>query len=550
MFLRLVCALAIFGSLVFAITPSQAADALVKPLPTPDMSRIEQARANEVVKARVEFEKVRVKLVGDKLAEAYALMGSAYASNGFYDAAAVAIEDAMVLAPKDGRWVYTRGILARAQKQDAIAQNYFDLAFTLNQEYLPIRIAVVRAKLGNGDLAGARKLLADYVTTHKDQALPYAMLGEISLREKHYPEAVEQTRRALAIEPSATHLYATLADAEAAVGNAKGAADARAKAGTVEPVLLDPLGQGLLGLPMVGVAAAPANPVAGDVDAAMRGLATRDYASARQHLDSALKLRPNDSTLLALYSRVESAAGNLAAAKSRAAAAITADPKNALAYLSQGTALEMSSDDAGAQQAYDRAIRLDEKFAEPHMLLGMLLMRAGRNDDAAVQFRTVVKFDPNNGEAWVRLVAAEVASGKCAAGLREVSDALAKPQYNKGLPQLLVRLASTCPAATAEQRRHALNDAAIMYRDAESPVLSETYALALAANGKWKDAVSTQEAAIFLLLRSRDRASVPAYKEVLEQLRAHKVPERPWLASSPVFHPPRPTPDVAPAPAK
>ncbi|MEO7064072.1 MAG: tetratricopeptide repeat protein [Dokdonella sp.] len=548
MSLRLVCALAFFGSLVFATVPSRAADALVKPLPNPDMSRIAPARANEVVKARVEFEKVRVKLVGDKLAEAYALMGSAYASNGFYDAAAVAIEDAMVLAPKDGRWVYTRGILARAQKQDAIAQNYFDLAFSLNQEYLPIRIAVVRAKLGNGDLAGARKLLADYVANHKDQALPYAMLGDISLREKHYPEAIEQTRRALAIDPSATRLYATLADAEAGAGNAKGAAEARAKAGTVEPMLLDPLGQGLLGLPVAGAAAVPADLVTGDVDAAMRGLATRDYASARQHLDTALKVRPNDSTLLALYSRVESAAGNLVAAKSRAAAAIAADPKNALGYLSQGTALEMSDDDAGAQRAYEQAVRIDEKFAEPHMLLGMLLMRNGRNDDAAVQFREVVKFDSNHGEAWVRLVAADVAAGKCATGLREVGDALAKPQHDKGLPQLFARLASTCPAATAEQKRRALNDAAIMYRDAESPVISETYALALAANGKWADAVSTQEAALFLVLRSRDRAAVPAYKQVLEQLRAHKLPERPWLASSPVFHPLRPTPDVAPAP--
>ena len=549
MSLRILCVLAIFGSLVFVTTPSQASDAMVKPLPNPDLSHLSSAKANEIVNARVAFEKVRVKLVGDKLAEAYALIGSAYASNGFYEAAVVAIEDAMTLAPKDGRWVYTRGILARAQKHDAIAQNYFDLAFTLNQEYLPIRIAVVRTKLANGDLAGAQKLLTDYVAKHKDQALPFAMLGDIALREKRYPQAVEQTRRALAIEPSATRLYATLADAEAGAGNAKAAAEYRAKAGNVEPVLLDPLGQGLLGLPMQGVTAAPADPVASDVDAAMRGLATRDYASARRHLDSALKRHPNDSTLLALYSRVESASGNLAAAKSRAAAAIAADPKNALGYLSQGTVLEMSADDAGADRAYEQAIRINEKFAEPRMTLGMLQMRLGRNADAANQFRAVVKFDPNNGEAWVRLVAAEVASGKCSAGLREVGDALAAPKHDKGLPQLFSRLASTCPAATAEQKRRALNDSAIMYRDAESPVISETYALALAANGKWADAVSTQEAAIFLLLRARDRDSVPAYKQVLEQLRAKKLPDRPWLANAPVFHPQRPTPDVRPAPA-
>src|SRR5690606_5140132 len=112
----------------------------------------------------------------------------------------------------------------------------------------------------NGDFDGARKLLSDYVARHTDQAVPYAMLGEIALKQKRYAEAIEQTQRALAIEPKANALYATLAEAQAGAGNAQAAAEARAKAGNVAPLLVDPLGDGLLGRPAAATTAGAAAP--------------------------------------------------------------------------------------------------------------------------------------------------------------------------------------------------------------------------------------------------------------------------------------------------
>ncbi|HEX7769917.1 MAG TPA: hypothetical protein VF422_07795, partial [Dokdonella sp.] len=133
----LVLALALFaGSTVVA------AEALLKPVPTPDLSRLPAAKAEDLRLTRTTFDVKQKALIGPALAEAYALLGAAYASNGFDAIADVALENASLLAPEDGRWVYARGVLARKQKQAAVAQNFFDLALQLDEDYLPIRVAV------------------------------------------------------------------------------------------------------------------------------------------------------------------------------------------------------------------------------------------------------------------------------------------------------------------------------------------------------------------------------------------------------------------------
>lgn len=543
MSIRPVLAAVLAAAFVF-VAPLVHADAEIKTIPTPDVSKLPPARAQVLKETRADFDKIRPTLVGNPLAEAYALMGSAYARDGFYDAAAIALDDAALLEPKDGRWVYAQGIIARAQKREAVAQNYFELAFGLDKEYLPIRITIARSKFNNGDFDSARALLNEYVAKHTDQAAPYALLGEIALRQKRYAEAVEQTQRALALDPKATRLYANLADAQAGAGDAKAATASRAKAGNVAPALADPLGDGLLG----ETPATAARPATGNADMAVLALASHQYDVARQKLDLALKQDPKNAPLLALYARVEAAAGNLGAAKSRAAAAIAVDPSNGLAQLSQGVAMEMAADDSGAQHAYEQAVRVDAKLAEARLRLGSLLMRTGRSDEAATQFRALVQLNAADNESWSRLVAAYVVAGKCAAGLRDVNDVLAKDSKNPFLLQVFVRLASTCPAATADQKRGALEIGAKLYRQTPTAAVDEAYALALAANGKWDDAVATQRAAMFILVRNGMKTGLPPYREFLEMFQAHKVPLFPWTATAWMFHPKRLTPDPKPAP--
>jgi Flp pilus assembly protein TadD len=276
------------------------------------------------------------------------------------------------------------------------------------------------------------------------------------------------------------------------------------------------------------------------------------HEGARRKLDDALKQRPNDPTMLALYARVEAAAGNLAAAKTRAAAAVAAGRDNAVAHLSQGVALEMGNDDAGARRAYEEALVLDPKMQEAHSLLGDLLLRTGHPDEAATHYRVVVQQALTQPEHWMRLVAAYVEGGRCAMALRDVSDVLAADAGNTFVLQLFVRLASTCRAASAQERKGALEYGKKIYADAASAQNGEAYALALAANGQWDEAVKTQQAAMFLLVRNGLKGALTPYREVLKQLQAKQLPDRPWPATAAVYRPQRlaPNPTAAPARAK
>lgn len=540
----------------FAVAaPSLHADVALKPVPVPDLSKLPSAEAEELRKTRTSFDKGKDVLIGDALSESYFLLGAAYARSGLNEAAAAALADAAALSPNNGHWVYAQGIVAAAQRQDAAAAAFFERAYTLAPDYLPIRAALANRRMAAGDLDGARKLMEEYVAHHTQQAVPYAMLGDIALRQKRYADAVVQFDHALKIAPDANRLYAQLADAQAGAGDAKAASASRAKAGQKVPALEDPVGSRVLplrgGAPAAQGAQAqqPLDARSANMVEAMRMVATGQYDAARRTLDAALKTTPKDAILLALYSRIEASAGNLAAAQSRATEAIAADPKNAAGQYSLGVVREMNNDDAGAQRAYEEALRLDPKYAGARASLGNLFLRTGRNDAAAVQFRALAQAFPANSDAWAHLIAAQTLNGQCGGALKEINQALGKDANNADLLQFFVRLASTCPAASADEKRMALDYAGKLYRGRESEAIGEAYALALAANGKWDDAVKTQQGAMFIVLRGGDRQDLGMYREFLQQFQAHKVPDRPWPASAPIFHPQRAMPDPKPAAA-
>jgi len=100
------------------------AEALVKPLPTPDTSKLAPDVAKQLAQARANFDKEKVNLESNTLAVAYAEIGALYFRTGMLDVADIAFYDATQLAPNDARWIYLRGVLASgvAPKGDRLSQ--------------------------------------------------------------------------------------------------------------------------------------------------------------------------------------------------------------------------------------------------------------------------------------------------------------------------------------------------------------------------------------------------------------------------------------------
>lgn len=519
------------SSVLLAAACACGAEALLKPLPQPDPSRLPAAQAKDLLEARRAFDEVRVGLIGDALAEAYAQIGALYLRLGFDDVAAVAFYDAAQLAPKDPRWSYLEGVVARAQHRNADARVAFEAALARDKVYLPIRFRLADTLVDLGQADAAHALLAELVPQYPDRAIVYAVLGRLELRQKRYAEAITHLQQALKFEPEANALYADLAEAYAGSGDRERAAEARSKAGTHQPRLDDPLVAGIFGH---GPAESPPpTPLA----AAKRALDQRDFATARAYTEAALKEHPDDVDALALAARLDALLGKLAAAREEAARALALRPDSAAANLSQGMVYEFGGEEAKAYPYYVRALQADPGEPNARLLLGNALMRRRQYTEAAAQYRQLLQ-TTSTPEVEARLVAAEVAAGRCAEALAMVNRALAEHPQDGDRLQLFVRLASTCPAASAQERSKALDEARALYRRAPNAAHSTALALAEAAAGQFDEAQKSQAEAIYEALRVHDTARAALYRETMRQFVAHRLPDRPWPADHPYFQPP------------
>ena len=522
---RSACALAL------ALPLFVAAEALVKPLPTPDESKLSAEAKKELDDARAAFDKVKVNLVGDDLAAAYALAGAAYARAGFNDVAAIAFYDASQLAPKDGRWMYLRGVIARELKQTADARADFEAALAIDQLYLPIRMRLADTLEAQGDLDGARKLLEAGLEKFKNQSSLFAMLGRMEVKQKRYDAAIQHLSEALKLEPTALAINADLAAAYTGKGDTAAAQAAQAKAGPGQPSLADPLvagiyqhGPSLHGTPL---------------EQAKQLVAAAQLGPAREKTDEALKANPDDVEALALAARLDALLGKKELAQNEIGRALKLKPDSATANLSQGVVYEFAGDDAAAYAAYQKSARLDAKVADVQLLLAHAEMRRGHPTEALEHYRQLAALTSETPELTASMVAAQVTAGHCADALAHVNELLAKRSQDGDLMQIFVRLASTCPAAKPQERSMALDYGAALYKQRPNAAFSSALALAEAANGKFDEAQKFQAKAIYEAVRVGNKELADMYRTTMKQFDAKQVPDKPWPADHPYFKPGR-----------
>ena len=514
------------------------AEALVKPLPNPDLSKLPPEAAKQLREARAQFDKEKINLESEVLGAGYAQLGALYFRAGLLDVADIAFYDAHQLAPKDARWLYVRGVLANAQKRPADARANFEAALALDQNYLPIRYRLSDTLIELGDLDGAHQLLDAAFAQRKDIPVLPAMLGRLEIRQRHYAEAITHLQAALALEPQANALYKDLAEAYTGQGNAQAAKDAQAKAGAMPPSLADPLVASLFG-GGVATSAPSSPPLSGTpLQQARQLLAQRRFAQARDKVDEMLKTQPEDAEALALAARLDALFGESKHAMGEAEHALKLAPSSASTQLSAGMVYEFAGDEANARTHYQRAVQADPNQPDARLLLGNALMRHGDHAQAAEQYRQLAAIAPTNDNADARVAAALVAAGKCSDALADLNAKLAKRTQDGDLMQVFVRVTSTCPAASAAERAMALDYAQALYKQRPDAGDSSALALAQAANGKFDDAQKSQAEAIFQAVRTGDNANAKLYRETMQQFAAKQVPDRPWPAQHPYFQPP------------
>ncbi len=523
---------ALLGALFCA--PTVLAQGAIRPMPEPDLSALPANQRQVLLDVRKEFEAERGNLVGIYLAEAFAKLSGYYARFGVMTAAHAAIDNAIAVAPDDGRFPYLKGVYLLRENRLADARAQFAAALALDQDYLPIRYRLATAQVASGDLPGARATLEPVFKQRPELAPAPALLGDIALRQKRQADAASLFRTALKADPEATSLYAGLADALAAAGDARGAAEARAKAGPGLAVFADPLVDGIFG----------GGPRPVDADALALAEAGR-HADAIAMLDAGLKVAPSQPLLLAAKARVEADRGNAAAARQAIAEALRLAPKDPGVLLADGLIAELVGDRAMAERSYVAAITADPAKGEARLAYGLLLQRLGRHADALREFRELARLEGLVG--WRHAAAAASLANACAEVLREVGAAARANPRNGGIAQVHVRVAASCKEARDDDRRAALAVARRLYGQLPNAAHAEALAMASAAVGQFEDAFDYQMQAGFELMATGGESAALVRKPFVDAFKAKRAVTTPWPPADPLMAPPKLAPQVAAA---
>jgi len=134
-------------------------------------------------------------------------------------------------------------------------------------------------------------------------------------------------------------------------------------------------------------------------------------ADAVDHLETALRLKPDNALALLNLARIEEQRGNTEEAVARYRAALAIDPANTVALVNLGTLYAKTRRSEDAIAAYRQALgnpSPDDYLA--HNGMGVALMQLGRVGEAVEEFREAVRLRPDYGMARANLERALVMS--------------------------------------------------------------------------------------------------------------------------------------------
>lgn len=118
-----------------------------------------------------------------------------------------------------------------------------------------------------------------------------------------------------------------------------------------------------------------------------------NYEMALQYIDKAISMNPEKSRYLQYKANILDNAGRRQEAIEEISKYIEQNPDNAIGYYCRGRFKDHSSNIDGAIDDYNLSIALDDEYTYTHLNRGVLLRLQGREDEARVDFKKVIKLD-------------------------------------------------------------------------------------------------------------------------------------------------------------
>ncbi len=136
----------------------------------------------------------------------------------------------------------------------------------------------------------------------------------------------------------------------------------------------------------------------------------KNDAAAREHLLTALTLKPDLAAAHFLLSQIHARAGDLQKALDSAASAAELVPEDPLGWYNLGTIFYAGADYQNATRAFERAVGIQNNYANALFLLGLSYTKLDRDADALSVLKVVAALNPT--DAALGAIIANIRAGR------------------------------------------------------------------------------------------------------------------------------------------
>ncbi len=557
-------ALFLFGISVFPSTPAGESatvphsNAPLRPIPHPDLSRLESAAQQRIRDTRAELNSMAKagETSREALSQAYGQMGKLYHVQDFLGAAEMSYLNAQSLAPADFRWSYYLGHIYKNKGDLERSIAAYQQALQHQPDNVPAILGAAEGHLSLNRHERARPLFERALELDETCAPALVGMGKIASSRRQDKEEIRYFEAALALQPDVNNIHYLLAMSYRKQGDLD-----QARIHFQQVAMLERLrrGHATAGYP---------DPLMEALDdlttgwrhhwvRGMRAFGKGRFDEAVKEYRTSVALDPKNPIPLTDLGSALARMGDLKGAVREYAQALRASPGNPMLHYYLGTTLMGLQSEEEAAKHYQQAIGANPGFMEAHFQLANLLMRLRRYDDAVPHYAAVMELDsgfgsrtpessPAGGQIQQMSVLARFMRAMALVQLSRHEEALAI--LEKGLQvfpghadmtHAVARLLATSPDDKIRNGMRALQLLKGLFEGQGDLELEyvETLAMAFAETGQFERAAQMQHAMISDLQRNQRFDLARLLTENLSLYQRRQPCRRPWREDDPIFSP-------------
>ena len=491
------------------------------PLPDPPLKGLETGVEERLTAAREALESAALTAGANpqERGKLYGHTGQIFHAHHVFPVAEACYLNAAELDSEDLLWPYLLGFIYQDTARYPEAKLQYQRVLELEPGHPLATLRLARVLLEQGDVEAAEPLLENLAPEPGLAAAVHAALGKIATARESHDVAARHYEAALAAQPAASQLHYPLALAYRRLGEVDKAREQAALGGPAKLVVPDAIldGVGSLSVSSQMFLTTGAQALKAErydlAEKAFRGAIAANPENKRAHLNLAVVLAQQ---------------GRLDAAEESAREALRLDPEYGFAYFNLGTVYEARGQLPEAMAWYEKTLEKAPGNLKANFRLANALMRTGEYERAARHYHAAVEIAPGFAQARYLESLALIAMRRYTAAKEVLEEAVKIHPDNVEFTRSLARLLATSEPLPREDADRAMALARTLDCAGDTENL-ETLAMALAAVGRFDEAIPAQEA---LLDAARGRAD-PGFVRHLEhnlgRYRQGLSSDQPWL---------------------